>query len=271
MKARALIFVLIIACGLMLGKPVYAEEMKVKFSTGADYSSGDYGRATETQTWYFPANVKVTDGNWSAKVTVPYLQIKGPAGVLGGGDSVVICDDNSGSGKGNGCPVVGPNTITTRSGLGDIIGALTYTIDLKDYDFYLDLTGKIKVPTADEDKGLGTGEIDYTARMDATKMFGSTYIFGGFGRRFVGSNAQLQFDDIWLFNAGAGYQVTKKFGIGASYDFRESPSNAEDPSEATAYLTYKITDSVKAMLYRVIGFSDGSPDESTGIQISYNF
>jgi hypothetical protein len=276
MKSNALILVLTIACGLMPGKPALAqeevqEEIKVKFSTGADYSTGDYGRATETQTWYYPASVKVTDGNWSAKVTVPYLYMKGPAGVLGGGDTVVVCDDNSGSGKGGGCPPVDPNAITTREGLGDIIGALTYTIDLEDYDFYLDFTGKIKVPTADEDKGLGTGETDYTARVDATKMFGSAYIFGGFGRRFVGDNPQLQFKDIWLYNAGAGYQVTKNFGIGAAYDFRESPSTAEDPSEASVYFTYKITNTFRAMLYGVIGFSDGSPDEGAGAQLSINF
>jgi hypothetical protein len=262
--------VLVAAGGLILGKPVYAEEIKVKLSTGADYSIGDYGRTQDTEIWYSPLTTKLSYGSWSARVTVPYLLIKGSAAVLGGGDTVVVCDDNSGPGKGGGCPV-DPNEKVIRNGLGDIIGGLTYTIDLKDYGLYLDFTGKIKLPTASKSKGLGTGEADYTAQLDVTKMFGSAYIFGGFGRRFVGDNPQLQFHDIWLFNAGAGYQFSKSFGIGASYDFRESPSDLEDPSEASAYLTYKITDSVTAMLYGVIGFSDGSPNKSAGLQLNFKF
>jgi hypothetical protein len=261
MKTKTLILVLVAACGLMFGKPALAEErIKVKLSTGFDYSTGDYGRADDTEIWYWPLITKMTYKNWTAKLTVPYLRIKGPGAVLGGEGGVVIDDDD---------PT--PDIVTTESGLGDIIGALTYTLDLEDYDLYLDFTGKIKFPTADEDKGLGTGETDYTIQVDATKMFGSAYIFGGVGRRFVGDNAQLPLDDIWLFNIGGGYQINKKFGVGVAYDFREAASTAENPSEASAYMTYKITDSVTTMLYGVVGFSDGSPDTSVGLQLSYKF
>jgi predicted porin len=102
-------------------------------------------------------------------------------------------------------------------------------------------------------------------------MFGSTYIFGGVGRRFVGDNEQFNLDDIWLLNVGAGYQVNKKFGVGMAYDYRESSTTAEDPSEATGYLTYKVTDSITTMLYGVAGFSESSPDASVGLQLSYKF
>ena len=271
MKARVLIFVLIAVGGLILGKPVYAEDINIKFSTGADYSKGDYGRTQDTEILYSSLATKVSYGSWSAKVTVPYLHIKGSAAVLGGGDTVIVCDDNSGPGKGGGCPAVDPNAVVTREGLGDIIGGLTYTIDLKDYGLYLDFTGKIKLPTADEDKGLGTGETDYTIQVDATKMFGSAYIFGGVGRRFIGESAQFQLNDIWLLNVGGGYQVNKKMGVGVAYDFREAASTAEDPSEASAYLTYKFSDSMTTMLYGVVGFSNGSPDASVGLQLSYKF
>lgn len=274
MKARALIFIFITASGLLFGESALAQEddIKVKLSTGFDYSTGDYGRTDDTEIWYFPLITKATYKNWTAKVTVPYLQIKGPGRVIGGGDVVIVDDDdNSGPGSGGTTVIQRTPAVTTESGLGDIVGSLTYTLDLKDYDLYLDFTGKIKVPTADEDKGLGTGETDYTVQLDATKMFGSAYIFGGVGRRFVGDNAQFQFEDIWLFNAGAGYQFSKKFGVGVAYDFRESPSTAEDPSEASAYLTYKFSDSVTTMLYGVVGFSDGSPETGVGLQLSYKF
>jgi hypothetical protein len=269
-NTRSFIFAFIVAIGLMIEAPAFAqEEVKVKVSTGFDYSTGDYGQPVDTEILYFPVITQATYGNWIAKLTVPYLRIKGPGTVIGGGGGVVVCEDISG--KEDLCSIVPTNAVTTESGLGDIIGALTYTIDVAKYDLFLDFTGKIKFPTADEGKRLGTGETDYTIQMDATKMFGSSYVFGGVGRRFVGDNEQFQLNDIWLFNAGAGYQVNKKLGIGASYDFRESASTAEDASEATGYLTYKVTDSITTMLYGVAGFSDGSPDASVGLQVSYKF
>ncbi len=258
MKARVLVLVLMAAYGLVSGTTAFAEEdVKVKLSTGFDFSTGDYGNAQDTEIWYWPIAAKATFGNWAAKLTVPYLRIKGPGAVVGGG--------------GAGITQGGGGNITTESGLGDILAGLTYTIDVEKYDAFVDLTGKVKIPTADEDKGLGTGEADYTIQGDITKMFGSAYIFGGGGRKFVGESAQFQLDDIWLFNIGAGYQINKKFGIGAAYDFRESASSSQNPSEVSGYLTYKVTDAVSTLLYGVTGFTDGSPDASVGLQVSYGF
>lgn len=265
MNSRFLILVLIAASGLMFGKPALAQEdVKVKISTGFDFSTGDYGQVESTEIWYLPVTTKATFGDWTAKLTIPYLRIRGPGVVIGGGDSIVDDDDDdivAGAAK----------PVTTESGLGDIIAALVYTIDLQDHDIFLDFTGKLKLPTADEDKGLGTGEADFTFQVDATKMFGSVYIFGGLGRKFVGSSAALPLDDIWLFNIGAGNQITKEFGFGASYDFRQSATSSADPSELTGYLTYKFTDSVSTMLYTVVGLSNGSPDAGVGLQLSYKF
>ena len=163
MKPKSLVIVLIAACGLMFAKPALAqkensaqidhstggydqseEEVKVKISAGFESSTGDYGQAVSTDIWYFPVVTKATYRNWTARLTVPYLRIKGPGTVIGG---VVICTDVSG--KEDDCSVVSPgSTVTTESGLGDIIGALTYTIDIEKHDIFLDFTGKIKFPTA---------------------------------------------------------------------------------------------------------------------------
>ncbi len=235
----------------------YLEDLKFKFSTGFDYSTGDYGDPQDTEILYFPFVTKAIFRDWAAKLTIPYLQITGPGVVVGDGGVAV----NQGGGAAR----------TTESGLGDIVAGLTYTLDIEDFGSYVDFTGKIKFPTADEDKGLGTGETDYTLLVDITKVFGKAYVFGGVGRKFVGENDQLQLDDIWLFNVGGGYQVNKKFSAGASYDFRESASSSDNPSEGTGYITYKITESITGLLYGVVGFSDGSPDTGVGLQLNYKF
>ena len=235
----------------------YLEDLKLKFSTGFDYSTGDYGDPQDTDILYFPFATKLIFRNWAAKLTIPYLQITGPGVVVGGGGVAI----NQGSGAAR----------TTESGLGDIVLGLTYTLDIEDFDSYIDFTGKVKFPTADENKGLGTGETDYTLLVDVTKIFGKAYVFGGVGRKFVGENDQLQLNDIWIFNIGGGYQINKKFSVGGSYDFREAASSTDNPSEGTGYLTYKITDTISALLYGVVGFSDGSPDKGVGLQLNYKF
>ena len=263
LKFKLSFLVLIFTFGLVSVSPLLAQQdINVKLSTGFDHTVGNYGRFQDTEILYIPFIAKATRGNWTAKLVVPYIMIKGPGNVLGGEDGVVIDDDD---------PIAVSNAVTTESGLGDILGSVTYTHYIDSQDLYLDFTGKIKFPTADEDKRLGTGEPDYTIQFDATKMFGSLYIFGGVGRRFVGDPPQFPLDDIWLLNVGGGYQIDKKLGLGLAYDFREAASAAEDPSEATAYFTYKVTDALTAMVYGVIGFSDGSPDAGMGLQFGYKF
>ncbi len=234
-----------------------ADDIEIKLSTGFDYSKGDYGDVDDTEIWYFPATAKASMGDWSAKLTVPYLRIKGPGVVVGGG--------------GGGVQQTSRTIVTTESGLGDVVGSLTYTIDFEPYETYVDLTGKVKFPTADEDEGLGTGETDYTASVDVTKMIGDAYVFGGVGRKFVGESQRFELDDIWMANFGGGYQITPKTGIGASYDFRQASGSGENPSEATAFVSYKLTDHVNVQAYGVVGFSDGSPDSGVGLQIGYTF
>lgn len=237
--------------------PMHAQaqdDVEVKLSTGFDYSEGDYGDPVDTKILYIPVTAKVTKGNWSGKVTVPYISIEGPSAVLGEG---VVVD-------------VANNTSTSEeNGLGDVVVALTRTIDLVETGLYVDVTGKVKIPTADEDKGLGTGEADYTVAVDLTKVLGDAYVFGGAGYKFVGDNSRFQLDDVLLLNVGAGYQLTPKLGIGAVYDFREAAGSGDDPSEATGYITYKLANDLSLQAYGVVGFSDGSPDAGVGAQLGY--
>jgi hypothetical protein len=229
-------------------------EAKFKISTGFDYSKGDYGQAQDTEILYVPVSGKVEYDQWTVKITVPHVTIKGPGSVVG--------DEFLGTGGG---------AVTTESGLGDIIAAATYTVDLP-YESYLDLTTKVKLPTADENKGLGTGEIDYTLQADYTKMFNKISVFSTLGYKFVGSNSLLNLHDVWILGVGTNFQYSKKLGTGLMYDWREAASaTGKDPSEATAYVNYKITKTVNAQMYLVKGFSDGSADQGGGLLLGYKF
>jgi hypothetical protein len=233
---------------------------KFKVGSGFDYSVGDYGQSQNTSIWYVPVSGKVEMDNWAFKLTMPWIRIKGPGAVIGGGDT-------------GGSSVVssGGATVTTESGLGDIVSALTYMINLPEKT-YVDLTGKIKFPTADEKKGLGTGKTDYTFQADATKIFGAFSVFGGVGYKFVGSDDTLNLHDVWLMNAGVGYDVTPQVNAGIAYDWHQAASDtAENPSEATLYMGYKATKDINVQVYGVTGFSDGSPNWGGGMMVGFKF
>ncbi len=252
-----------VGLGLLIGSlcihagVVAAEEPKLKISTGFDYSKGDYGNAQDTEIWYYPVTAKLTKDSWTAKLTVPYIRIKGPGSVIGAGSTGVVQQ--------------GTSTVTTESGLGDIIASLAYTFDLDQHTTYIDLTGKVKLPTASEKRRLGTGLTDYTARIDVTKMMGQSYVFAGVGRKFVGSNATYRLQDIWMANIGAGHQLTRNASIGVVYDYREAAGTGKDPSDASAYFSYRLTPDLTVQAYGTVGFSDGSPNSAVGLQFGYKF
>src|SRR3546814_6362082 len=58
--------------------------------------------------------------------------------------------------------------------------------------FGLDLTGKVKFGTADEDEGLGTGQEDYSGLLDAYQQFGEWTVFGGVGYTTFGDSAFIR-------------------------------------------------------------------------------
>ncbi len=256
---KPLISGLFVATCLVAGNTHAAEPGKFKVSSGFDYSSGDYGSTTDTEIWYVPLTVKYDTFPWTTKVTVPWLQIKGPGGVVGGGESVIVVNP-------------GATTTTTESGLGDIVASLSYSMDPISEGFpLLDFTGKIKFPTADEDKGLGTGEVDYTLQLDAAKIYGRWTPIATLGYKIKGDPAGVKLDNTFFASAGAAYKFSSMVSAGATLDYSESStSTSDDAVELFAYLAYKLSPQWSINAYGVAGFTDGSPNEEIGMQFSFS-
>lgn len=229
-----------------------------KFSSGFDYSSGDYGSTIDTEIWYVPFTVKYDAFPWTMKVTVPWLQITGPGGVVGGGDSVVVLNNAA-------------VTETTESGLGDVVVSATYSLDPV-YDGWplLDFTAKVKLPTADEDKGLGTGKTDYTLQLDAAKTYGRLTPLATLGYKIKGDPAGVKLDNVVFASVGAAYKINDTVSAGATLDFQEaSTDTSDDAVEIFGYVAWKISPRWTVNTYGLTGFTDGSPNEEIGMQFSY--
>lgn len=241
-----------------------------KFSTGVDYTTGDYGGSTDTDILYVPFTVKYEHGPWFGGVTVPYIRIEGDGSVVGGSDGTVITKKNGKTKTVNGNSV--PD-VTTESGLGDIVGQLGYSFFLNHKTLPLvDLIGKIKFPTADEDKGLGTGEFDYSIQADVSKRIGRWTPFGTLGYRYIGEPSGTELNNIFFASLGAGYQLQEHWSAGLIMDYRQSTSDStDDPLEFTPYTTWKPHRDLALTGYGVFGATDGSPDYGGGMQVTYTW
>lgn len=244
------------------------------FGTGADYSTGDYGSDTTTRIFSVPFAARYETGAWLFKASLPWVRIDGDVGVLPGLGNVGNSNPNGrGNGRGNGnqpAPTPEETQTGSASGIGDLRMSATYAFDTGT-PLGVDLTANVKVATADEDKGLGTGANDYGLALDLYRDFDGTTVFGGFGYQILGETDYVATNDVFGANVG----VTHALGIGTfgvAYDWREAASDtADDRSELTGFYTVRFEETTKWQFYATKGLSDGSPEWGGGITVTHAF
>lgn len=224
---------------------------RLSFIAGAEWSEGDYDQPEDTTVFYEFLAARYTTAPWSFKLTVPFLQVDGPASVV---------DDEVES--------VGLNR--SASGIGDVSFATTYTVSWKPERLYLDLIGRVRFPTGDDDEGLGSGETDFVALASLTKDFDSLTVYADAGRRFLGSSPARPREDGWLLSAGLSTPLAGNTEIGTSVDWREAAyDDAPDPAEVSAYVRFDVGEDLRMNVYAFAGLSDGSPDGGAGVTLTW--
>lgn len=268
MKRSAVLVSLVLAAGAAEAADGLA------LGLGVDYSSGDYGSETTTKILSVPLGAKYTTGDWIFRASLPWMRVEGDANVVPGLGPVNNLNPSgrgrgNGNGNGGGDPIA-PTTGTT-SGIGDLRLAATYALPLQGA-WGVDLTGNVKLATADEDKGLGTGANDYGAAVDVYRSLGElTTVFGGVGYTMLGDSDYIEVDSV--FNGNVGF--TRKFGnnsAGLVYDYRQPTSeDADDRSEITGFFSFPTSETGKLQLYALTGLTNGSPDWGAGVSFTTGF
>lgn len=237
------------------------EAPRTSVAVGAEYSTGKFGGTESTDTLYIPVVIRHETGPWVLKATVPWLRVTGPGNVIGAGADRVIV------------PGGGNAPRRTESGLGDIVLSGFYNVmDERKGGLGLDVGAKVKLPTADDQKGLGTGELDYAAQLDFFKPFDATTLFGSVGYRVYGDPAGVTLKDVFYTSIGASYRMSSQQSIGIAYDYRPAIVNGGGKvSEATLFFSNRLTPEWKLQLYGVVGFADASPDAAIGALLERRF
>lgn len=254
-----------ILAGLSIGAaacPAQAQvdETLFRITTGIEYTSGDYGGSGDIEETYLPVTASLDRGRLGFRLTVPYLSVSAAEGTIITGPM--------------GQPLPGTGERVTESGLGDVIGSVTLYDVVSDpgAGFALDLTGKIKFGTADRDKGLGSGENDYSLQADAYKFLGRLTLIGSAGYKRRGDPAGLDLDDTLFGSVGAIAGLTADTRAGLMYAHRESSLSSRDSAgEVSAFLAHALDDDWQLQLYVLAGASDSSPDAGGGLLLKREF
>ena len=224
---------------------------------GFDYTTGKYGDTASTNILEVPVVGRYEADNVTLMLTVPYISVTGPGGVI------------QGIGR-----TGAPNTRTTRttnSGLGDITTSAGYTFHSSDA-LVLDLFGNIKFGTADESKGLGTGKNDYSAQVDGFYSVEQTTMFATAGYKLYGSPAGIPLSNVPYGTIGASQSLSDKASAGVKLDIEKSPiALAEDQRYMTVFVSQEVSDKTAVQAHFLKGFTNSTPDYGFGMMITGYF
>ena len=242
--------------GVALACAAQAQESPLTLGAGLHYSSGDYGTGSPTRITALAATARYETGPWVYRATLPYLRVDGENAVIPGVGAVR-----------------GGSSRRTESGLGDLVLGATYAAY---YDpataLGLDLTGKLKLATADEAKGLGTGEHDLVFLAEFYRTFERVTGFAGIGYHILGDAPGQPLDNVWSASVGATYKLDERDSAGLSLDGRQRVVPGGDRQrELTGFFIRKLDRLWKAQAYALIGLADGSPDWGFGLSAARPF
>ncbi len=261
---------IVVGCALAIGMGAvsfsYAadDDSELRLGIGADYTRGTYGGTHETTTFSIPFTARYESGRWTYKLTVPWLEVTGPANFVPG------FGNTDTSGKPHRRNFAGT---TTESGIGDTVGSVTYNLWYdEDAEQGIDLTGRVKLPTADAGKGLGTGSTDFSAQVDVYRTFNRTTLFADVGYYWFGHSDYVALENAVNYGIGASQKLNDEDSLGISLDGRQKASVGGAPQrELTLFWNRRMDRDTRFQAYTLFGFANGSPDFGVGASIAKAF
>lgn len=234
-----------------------------KFSSSLNYDTGKYGTPDRTNSVYIPFTLKRYFHEGDLSVTVPYLRQSSAGQVTWVGGKPMRVD------KAPRAP-----TASSESGLGDIMLRGTYELMREGPGaFDLGLAGRIKLPTADEDKGLGTGELDGGAGLEFAKELNAGWtLLADAYYTVIGDPAGVDFNNQLALDLGFYRTLKENLGLTVLYETQSAISDGgTDPRSLSGTLSYGASAGLQFSGGLTLGLSDGSPDAGVSAGFSRKF
>lgn len=242
---------------LALASAAFAADGELSAGVGFDYSKGDYGTGSETKILAIPLMARYDSDPWKLKLTVPYLRVTGEGDVIPG-----IGRTNRGR-RGE----------TTESGIGDTVIAGTFGgLADRQSQAGIDLTAKLKLPTGDEQRGLGTGSVDKTIQVEPYKTIDRFTLFGTLGYTFFGDSDVVELKNGYLYEVGVSTRLDATDSVGGSLYGRPRVVEGGSPQrELTLFWNRRVAKAQRLQAYFLLGLADGSPDVGIGASALFSF
>lgn len=221
------------------------------------YFSGDYGTGIDASITYVPTIVVVSSERQEFRLTVPYISIHTSEPVVYLNGEVIG-------------PV--PGGSTSESGLGDVVA--------QEEVFFLAGTARrpwvsgilrLKMPTADEAKGLGSGETDYGGGIGVIQPLGGAWSLIGTGMYIArGDPAGIDFRNTRWLIFGVQWRRSRRTSWNVFYDRRQSAIRGNDDL-ADFSLGYEraLSPGVTFRSTVYVGLSDTAEDFGIGAGLSF--
>jgi hypothetical protein len=285
------------AAGASMAPALHAAQVQV--TTGVEYSRGDYGELTATEALVVPFSARMSFGGFSVRASIPFLTVHGPADIApvvdddggdrgsnsGPGGSGSGSSGNGGShggggggGKGGGSEGgSGSGSDDTFAdsrdvhGMGDATLSLAWGLrDIGGTRLYADFTGRVRLPTGDEARGLGRGVTDYTALteigLDGDR--GGLFVMGG--RQFLESHATAPRRDVWQASGGGWMNIGTRALVGAQGNWRQAvTAGGTGPASVDVFVNMPLTRAWRVEISGSAGLNKSSADYAAGIGLTW--
>lgn len=242
---------------------------------GAELIQGDYGVDANARLFTMPLTLTFYPGmDFDISVELPFLIASSSTG------STMLVTQSGGSGRrwwsttsSTTTTTVATETTTTEAGLGDISLTAGWVI-LNERELLPELRpyAYLKVPTGNDQSGLGTGTYEAGPGLSASKWIDDLHLFADSSYIFQNSTDLYAGKDYLNFSGGIGFQLTDRLYTAAL--FKGATAKAEGGDMAREIrLKLSATQSRKVTwdFYLIKGLSDASPDFGGGLQAVYSF
>ncbi len=197
------------------------------------YKTGDFGTPVTSDLFYLSPALGYVTPVYDVSITIPYLFLT-----------------NTASGQS-----------ATEEGIGDIYlhGGYVFIPETKNgYSLYGSLS--VKLPTADKDKGLGTGETDYGGFLLAGKRLGQNRFTLSAGYIIVGSPTGVSFNNVYVYDIGYA-RIFTRTELLIWYEGRGAMiSGAKDPQEINVGFFHILNKDYSIKGSTFAGLNNGGPD-----------
>jgi hypothetical protein len=217
-------------CPLLCANPVFAADVARNYlDVSAGFSQGEFGTGVNTDLYRLQVDYGQIIGRYNFSVSAPYLILRDRAG--------------------------------NESGVGDVNlqAGMTFNDDIFAKNSFFGSVS-LKLPTADENKGLGTGESDIGGLLGYTGRFGTYSLTMTGGYIITGDTSTQSYNDVLIYSAGLSKYSQPWYVYGRLDGQQRVVDSGDNPLELSGGFFYRVktTQYLRAEVFT--GLNDSSPD-----------